>query len=168
MTSSPSSRNFLVCPSPSSMAFVPLHDSSSRDPKLSGSFVARRGGKPHMYLHLGEHVGGRDDAWQSRGAPGRDGVLFPSKTLPRWDLCPVPCWCCSELRQHWNGAPRLLPAPGLQRANPDAAMPDALPLGREFPSTRRLRSGPSRKRQAQAPSPKVLRLFHGLTVAQRA
>lgn len=99
MTSSPSSRNFLVCPSPRSMAFVPLHDSSSRDPKLSGSFVTARGGKPHMYLHLRERVGGRADAWQSRGAPGRDRVLCPSKTLPRWDLCPVPSWHCSEQGQ---------------------------------------------------------------------
>lgn len=104
-----------------------------------------------MYLHLGERVGGRVDAWQSRGAPGRDRVLCPSKTLPRWDLCPVPCWHCSELGQHWNRVPRPLPTPG-------AAVnePDALPLGRDFPLTRRLRSGPGRKRQAQAPSPKVL------------
>ena len=51
MTSSPSSRNFLVWPFPSSMALVPFHDSSSMQPKLSGSFIARRGRSCHRHLH---------------------------------------------------------------------------------------------------------------------
>lgn len=42
-TSSPSSRNVLVCPFPRSMAFVPLHDSSNMEPKLSGSCETGKG-----------------------------------------------------------------------------------------------------------------------------
>ena len=62
MTSSPSSRNFLVWPFPSSMALVPFHDSSSMQPKLSGSFIARRGRSCHRHLHhsVSITVGGSD------------------------------------------------------------------------------------------------------------
>jgi hypothetical protein len=35
------------------MAFVPFQDSSSMEPKLSGSFI-RRKGEAGMYLYLGD------------------------------------------------------------------------------------------------------------------
>lgn len=82
MTSSPSSRNFLVCPLPSSMAFVPLHDSSSMEPKLSGSFTAGKR-KHRTYSHHDEHEkSGVDGAYQGTGK----GQETPGTQRPRVGL----------------------------------------------------------------------------------
>lgn len=94
MTSSPSSRNFLVCPFPSSTALVPLHDSSNRDPKLSGSFMTGKGRECHMDLPVAD-----GSARQGPGAPSRDGgacrpqkpcLHRPPEKLPRGSApCPA-------------------------------------------------------------------------------
>lgn len=105
-TSSPSSRNFLVCPFPSSMAFVPLHDSSSMEPKLSGSFVRGRGRRCHSDSPLGEPAGcSVARAQQGLGAPGRGGRPCASPgtrgtMMGRASrLAPCPCPLCSGRRK---------------------------------------------------------------------
>lgn len=99
-TSSPSSRNFLVCPFPSSMAFVPLHDSSNRDPKLSGSFVTRKGRECHTDLPA---------AGQGPGAPGRaGGADAPQKPSPQTTGWGVPDHCLV-----WRPCGSSMPGPSL-------------------------------------------------------
>lgn len=129
MTSSPSSRNFLVCPFPSSMAFVPLHDSSSMEPKLSGSFIT---GKEESLPCIYTLVRVSAAEWTcSKAEEPRTGT-----------------GCCAPQRPCLGGTSALGPArtvwvPGsagqcaqalarpVTAANPHAATPDTVPLGRD-------------------------------------
>lgn len=137
MTSSPSSRNFLVCPLPSSMALVPLHDSSSMEPKLSG--VCSRKQHPCDVLASPSAPGALCFARPGNPREGR-GTQAPWRPT-QWPNCcgsapealqlALPCaWDLGNPDPHarplWPG-----PCPLGDHGPPDPAMPDAL-LGAEI------------------------------------
>lgn len=152
MTSSPSSKNVLVCPFPSSMTFVPFQDSSNMEPKLSGSFVKGKGGKYHTYLCVGE-LRVLSKAWEPRlgagelHAPQRP-CLGETTAEMLSMLCTLPLFTLSGLGECQTSMARSLcqaPATPEDAVYPDTDGPDPLPLRRDFPSNKRLQSGPCRK-----------------------
>lgn len=129
MTSSPSSRNFLVCPFPSSMAFVPLHDSSSMEPKLSGSFITRREESlPCIYtlVRVSAAEWTCSKAEEPRAGMGAVPLKDPALVGPlHWALLAL-----SGSRAVLGQCAQALSCPATA-ANPHAATPDTLPLGRD-------------------------------------